>query len=252
MFGFLRTYREAKAAQRGLTAAFKERGHNFMQLHSTVHEALVKEAMATGVAATMEHFDYIERIYNESRDDIVRLYKERSKQFSVRGDRLETEAALLVGTANKLGTNMFARFVGEFPSIPHDERGQEYWDFVITIAGVFVALTRLRILNLDEKRRLKLEKKVAANLVQLYPTVARPAFEKCKSFFDKSYDVLLDAGYESQLIASDAIGGWIAFEILNRAPKTDQEVKLVRQVGIMIVQSFFNWWEKDGDQRTVR
>ena len=161
-------------------------------------------------------------------------------------DPLERDAALLVGAANTIATGMFGRLEDEFPFIPHDERALRYWDFIITIAGVFIALTGLRTLNLNEKRRLKLEKKVAAHLVQLYPTIARPAFEKCKSFFDKSYYVLLDAGYEPQLVASDAIGGWIVFEILNRAPETDQELKLVRWVGLMIVQSFFNWWEKDG------
>ena|SRR5262245_47285189 len=159
-------------------------------------------------------------------------------------DPLERDAASLVGAANALGIDTLANFIGEFPFIPHDERGQRHWDFVITIAGVFIALIRLRTLNLRAKRRLKLEKKVAAGLVELYPAIARPAFEKCKSFFDKYYLDLLDAGYEPQLIASDTIGGWIFFEILNHPPETEQEFKFVRQVGIMIVHSFFNWWEK--------
>src|SRR5262245_32271988 len=126
-------------------------------------------------------------------------------------DPLKRDAALLVGTANTLAIDMFAKFIDEFPFIPHDERGQRYWDFVVTIAGVFLALIRLRTVNLNEKRRLKLEKKVAARLVQLYPRSARPAFEKCKSFFDKTYYDLLDAGYEPQLVASDAIGGWVVW-----------------------------------------
>lgn len=51
------TLKEASAAQEGLTAAFKTRGHNFMTMESSVHEALVKDAMATGVEETMKHFD---------------------------------------------------------------------------------------------------------------------------------------------------------------------------------------------------
>jgi len=165
-----------------------------------------------------------------------------------KGDPLESEAALLVEAANTLGMDMFARFLDELPSISHNEWGEKDWYFIVTIAGVVVALTGLRTLNLNEKRRLKLEKKVAAHLVELYPTIARPAFERCNSFFDKSYYTLLDAGHEPQLIARDAIGGWIAFEILNRAPETDQELKFVRWAGTMIVQSFSNWWKKDGEK----
>jgi len=139
---------------------------------------------------------------------------------------------------------MFPKFVDEFAFIPNDERGQRYWDFVVTIAGVFIALIRLRTLYLNEKRRLKLEKKVAACLVRLYPEIARPA-----SFFDKAYYDLLNAGYEPQLVASDTIGGWVVWAILGHPAKTEQEFTLVRRVGTMIVQSFFNWWEKARDQK---
>jgi hypothetical protein len=52
-----------------------------MVLHSTIHEALVKEAMATGVEATMEHFDYIERQFSHDRNYVIHRYKERSKRF---------------------------------------------------------------------------------------------------------------------------------------------------------------------------
>ena len=168
-----------------------------------------------------------------------------------RRDRLERDSALLVGAANTLAIGMFVKVIDEFPFIPHDERGQKYWDFVVTIAGVFFALNRLRTLNLNEKRRLKLEKKVAVGLVQLYPRGARPTFENCKSFFDKAYYDLLDADREQQLVASDAIGAWVVWEILRHPAETEHEFKLVRWVGAMIVQSFFEWWEKDNDLKTV-
>src|SRR5690242_1721275 len=116
-----------------------------------------------------------------------------------RRDPLEQDAASLVGEANALAIGSFLEFIDEFPFIAHDERGQRNWDFIVTVAGVFLALIRLKTLNLDEKRRLKLEKKVAESLVQRYPRSARPAFENCKSYFDKTYYDLLDAGYEAQL-----------------------------------------------------
>jgi hypothetical protein len=166
-----------------------------------------------------------------------------------RRDPLEQEAASLVREANTLAISTFLEFIDEFPFIPQDERSEKYWDFVVTIAGVFLALTRLRTLNLNEKRRLKLEKKVAESLVQRYPRSARPAFERCKSFFDKTYYDLLDAGYEPQLVAADTIGGWVVREVLSHPAKSEEEFKLVRLVGTTIVQSFFNWWETDGGRR---
>ena len=51
-------------------------------------------------------------------------------------DPLESDADLLVGAVNTLAISMFPKFVDEFAFIPRDERGQRYWDFVITIAGV--------------------------------------------------------------------------------------------------------------------
>jgi len=122
-------------------------------------------------------------------------------------DPLDSDADLLVGAVNTLAISMFPKFVDEFAFIPNDERGQQCWDFVVTIAGVFIALIRLRTLNLNEKRRLKLEKKVAACLVRLYPEIARPAFEKCKSFFDKTYYDLLNTGYEPLDLAMPGLNG---------------------------------------------
>ena len=50
-------------------------------------------------------------------------------------DPLESDADLLVGAVNTFAIGMFPKFIDEFPFVPHDERGQRYWDFVVTIAG---------------------------------------------------------------------------------------------------------------------
>ena len=166
-------------------------------------------------------------------------------------DPLESDADLLVRAAGTVATGTFVKFIDEFEFIPTGELGQRYWDFVVTIAGVFIALMSLRTLNLNKKRRLKLEKKVAAHLVRLYPAIARLGFEKCKSFFDKTYYDLQNAGYEPRFVASDTIGAWVVCEILGRPAETDQELTLARRIGIMIVHSFFNWWETTGGLKPV-
>jgi hypothetical protein len=165
---------------------------------------------------------------------------------------LERDADLLVGAAGTVATGAFVKFIDEFAFIPRDERGRRYWDFFVTIAGVFIALMGLRTLNLNEKRRLKLEKKVAAHLVRLYPAIARLGFEKCKSFFDKASNDLSNAGYEPRFVASDSIGAWVVSEILGRPADTDQELTLARKIGVIIVHSFSDWWETTGGQKPVQ
>jgi hypothetical protein len=81
MFGFVRRYKAAKIAQRDLIAAFENRGKNFLVLPLFVNEALVKEAMMTGIEATLEHFDRMEMFSFRNRDFIVQHYRERAKKF---------------------------------------------------------------------------------------------------------------------------------------------------------------------------
>ena len=101
MFGFVRRYKAAKIAQRDLIAAFENRGKNFLVLPLSVNETLVKEAMMTGIEATMEHFDRMEMFSFGNRDFIVQHYRERAKKFGLvmnfdeRTNRLRQELAAL-------------------------------------------------------------------------------------------------------------------------------------------------------------
>ena len=54
----------------------------FMTLDNTIHDALVKEAMATGVEATMDHFARADRSVGNM--EFIEHYKERSKKFQRR------------------------------------------------------------------------------------------------------------------------------------------------------------------------
>ena len=154
-------------------------------------------------------------------------------------DPLESDADLLVGAVNSFAISMFPKFIDEFAFIPHDERGLRYWDFVVTIAGVFIALIRLRTLNLNEKRCLKLE-----NLCACIPQSQDQHLKSASHFSTRPIMIFQTQVRESQLVASDTIGGWVVWAILGHPAETELELTLARRVGIMIVHSFFNWWGK--------
>ena len=63
MFGFVKRYRAAKIAQRDLIAAFENRGKNFLVLPLSVNEALVKEAMMTGIRSNDGAFCRMENVF---------------------------------------------------------------------------------------------------------------------------------------------------------------------------------------------
>jgi hypothetical protein len=69
----------------GTVAVADDDGRNFRTMDATVHEALVKEAMATSVEATMEHFERIELFSMRRAGLIIDHYKERSKKFDLDG-----------------------------------------------------------------------------------------------------------------------------------------------------------------------
>ena len=69
-------------------------------------------------------------------------------------------------------------------------------------------------------------------------------FEDCKSLFESEFDRLTATGHKPKFITSDALGKWIVWNILGRAPQTDEECLLIRTIGIMVTHVFFDWWEK--------
>ena len=127
-------------------------------------------------------------------------------------------------------------------SIPTDR-----WDSVLTVAGAFIAATRANQIGLAEARVDSLMEVVARDLNSWRPE-GIAAFEDCKAFFDRTFDSLeKDPSYRDQpdLIGSDALGGWIVWNLIEHAPESEQERGLVRALGILVTHSFFNWWSDE-------
>ena len=149
----------------------------------------------------------------------------------------------MIDMANIMGVGSYTQFATDLPVV--NNINTEQWDWVFTIAGVFVAATRLNSLDLESSRKEKILEMVAQKLTAWKPD-GPAGFEDCKTFFERNYDRLavMDE-YKSNLrfLSSDSVGSWMAWNLLGHAPESEDEMKLIRMVGGFVVHSFFDWWK---------
>jgi hypothetical protein len=140
------------------------------------------------------------------------------KLFGRKDDPLTEQAGNLVQTAYGSAISSLAPMLAQFPTLKQSFVGSErqiekvkHFDFILTIAGVFVAITQLRNMHLGERREQKLMEKVSERITKWNPTDGIRGFKHCKSFFEKNCDALAKVGHEPKYVASDVIGLWIAW-----------------------------------------
>ena len=158
------------------------------------------------------------------------------------GDPLLRQADTLVSAAETYATETFTSLLKKFSFLR--EVDKRHWDFILTIAGVFIAVTRLGHLGLGENHQRKLMGKVGEKLTQWDPANGRRAFEDCASFHERAFNEVTSAGDEPRFVGSDALGSWVVWSVLDRRPQSEEERRLVRTVGGMIMHTFLNWWEE--------
>ena len=160
-------------------------------------------------------------------------------------DGLRAQAENLVAAAQIQATAAYTS-VGERFDLVYSI-ATDRWDAVLTVAAVFIAATRANQIGLPEARVDSLMEIVARNLNAWRPE-GIAAFEDCKAFFDRTVDALeKDPAYQHRpgLIGSDALGGWIVWNLVGHAPESEQERGLVRALGIFATHSFFSWWSDE-------
>jgi len=165
-------------------------------------------------------------------------------------DPLMMKADALVDVASINAVSALLPISNQFPflraSIATSD-DEKRWDLILTIAAVYIAATRLRNLEFGGSREKALMQKVTERLEGWEPSRAVRAFENCKAVFAQNFDLLTARGHEARFIASDAIGMWIGWNVLDRAPVTDEEWAFVHQVGVLVTHGFFNWWDEKRD-----
>lgn len=155
-------------------------------------------------------------------------------------DPLQKQANSLVSAAAINATSLFVLLLDKFPFL--EKVDVEHWDFIVTVAGVFVGASRLNNLHVGDAREEMLMETVAEHLVEKYQDGIR-AFEDCKHLYETEYDRLAATGPDPAFLASDAVGKWIVWNVLGRAPESHDECTLVHTIGGMITHAFFDWWK---------
>lgn len=154
------------------------------------------------------------------------------------------EQSLNIASASKVfAVSSYTQTLTKYPII--EKTDTNHWGFILTIAGVFVAISQLNHENIPEEEKEKILDLVANSVLELYPD-GIDACEDCRQFVDRTYDGLADeAEYKQnpEYLFSDSLGGWIVWNLFNHAPSNDDERKLVRILGGLVVHSFVSWWK---------
>ena len=154
--------------------------------------------------------------------------------FFRKKDKLEPLAQSLYATAKSIAISSFKPVSDRHLTLLEDV-DLDRWDLLMTIAGVFIAASRL--LELHPRREEKLMEIVAKD----FHESEFIAFDNCRTFFDKEYD-RLENQIPANLVASTAIGMWIVWNLLDRQPESDEELTLVNEIGILVVSGFHDYW----------
>ena len=163
-----------------------------------------------------------------------------SALFGSKKGPLVKRARALVSASHLHAAGAFPELQGRFPVLSDVNFG--HWTFILTIAGVFVAATRLANLSLGESREAKLMDIVSKHLDK-WNRHGLLGFENCKGLFEREFDRLTAAGHEPRFIASDAVGLWIVWNVLDHPPQTSDECTLIRWTGVWVIEGFFDWWD---------
>lgn len=162
-----------------------------------------------------------------------------------RQDPLSERAGTLVPAAGANAAGSFTPLLKAFPVL--DEVGDlARWDFFVMVAGVWMAMLSLRTRHLGQRREYDLSKMVGESLSRRSCDGVDGAnvFVDCMEFFERESGRLAAAGHEARWLAEDTVGAWIVLNILGRAPRSEEDCKLVRAVGTLVTHAFSDWWDE--------
>lgn len=166
--------------------------------------------------------------------------KRQRDKLSQTDDPLRVCAQSLLSVSKVFAISSLTILGDRFPFLVNVDRS--HWDYVLTVAGVFMGATRLERIPLTLDRKDLARREIGASLLD-WSADGGNSFDDCKSLFEKEYDRLSAAdGNDPLYIGADALGLWIVWNVLGHAPKSADEAELQRTIGIMVIHAVFNHW----------
>lgn len=156
---------------------------------------------------------------------------------------LVERAHSLVGVADVNAVSSFVQTLDHFPCLRSVD--PKRWDKVLTVAGIFVAVSRLNQEPDTAPERSSLLDIVTKETVR-WDSRAVEAVDNCRNFVDRTYDALSqdpDYAADPKFLFSDALGGWIVWNLLDHAPSNEEERRMARVLGSTVVHEFYSWWQ---------
>jgi len=217
-----------------------------MKTHTGLWDALFGEKVtlevpsdngdSTKVVVTTKWIDKMERE--------GRIKKVESSEQTSDTDPLEEKAKMIVSGARLasigVSTPLITRMSESIPDLRKVDLGD--WDFFLTVATVFMATIRLGSMGFSEDRIDRLMAIVSRELDESVPNGIR-GYEDCRMHFEEEAHRLAEAGHEPAYLVQDAVGIWIAGNLLGRRPQTDVECGLVRVTGELVLHLSGGCWE---------
>lgn len=149
----------------------------------------------------------------------------------------------LPSAAKILAVNSYTQFLDRNPII--EEIKPEHWDFILTIAGIFVAVSQLNHKNIPEQEKDAILDTVTSAGIEIYSD-STEACEDCRDFVDRTYDGLAkEKEYKDnpKFLFSDSLGTWVVWNLFGHEASNEDERNLIRILGGFLVHSFISWWK---------
>jgi hypothetical protein len=149
----------------------------------------------------------------------------------------------LPSAAKILAISSYAQFIDKYPIVAKIK--PDHWDFILTIAGIFIGVSQLNHENISDSEKDALLDIVTNAGIEIYPDCIQ-AFEDCRVFVDRTYDGLLqEKEYQSNpnYLFTDSLGSWVVWNLFGRVSSNMDERSLIRGLGAYLVHSFISWWK---------
>ena len=148
-----------------------------------------------------------------------------------------------MSTANTIGVGCYCPYAKEYAIVY--EVDTEHWDWVFTVACVFIAGTKLGALPISVERKSSLANIVSGGLGQ-WKSDALRAYADCADMFHRSCTGMENLDHykdNPHNVACDGLGHWMFWNLFKRGPAHSDDLVLRRLLGTTCIAAFAHFWE---------